>query len=114
MSILTAIKEAEGPFMVLTAGGVRGFADFEECEKFVESLGGCDFAVIRLLWAGGESKETTDQVLPANAVGFDYGPTLAMFKRESLPRKPLPSQVEVEREPITLSPIESLPRKPLP
>ena len=50
--ILAAKKD--GMSMVLTATQVRAFSASDQCEEYATTLGTEQFAVIRLLWSGGE------------------------------------------------------------
>jgi hypothetical protein len=46
-------SQKDGMFAVVTAKKVKAFSDTDQCEEYIATLGGQQFAVVRLLWTGG-------------------------------------------------------------
>src|SRR6266478_1069343 len=70
MDFIQAIKNAknDGPFLLLTEGGVEGFTDLALCEERMAGLEGEPFALVRWLRSGGQSKNVQASPQPDRAL----------------------------------------------
>jgi hypothetical protein len=101
-----------GKFIVLTRDGAKGFQELDQCEEYINGLGGARFVVLRLLGMGGMPDQQEEGADSRREIEWRQQERDNLIRQAILEGHHAKHQLTGERRPSALGPVPQDQQKP--